>query len=84
MSHTPGPWTWIEGRGTLVHVETRDSPVGDGVPVCSIPRARLADARLISAAPDMLALLEDIMDSPDVVEQFPEIERVVSKARGES
>ena len=57
MTYTPGPWTVQESK-TLLHIETRDSPVGDGVHVCSVPKAHAADADLIAAAPAMLAALE--------------------------
>ena len=60
MTHTPGPWT-IEG--------TRDSDefwvVKDEGPVCEIsqtfgyPDADEANARLIAAAPDLLAALQE-------------------------
>ena len=62
MTHTPGPWT-IEG--------TRDSDefwvVKDEGPVCEIsqtfgyPDADEANARLIAAAPELLAALRDLI-----------------------
>ena len=64
MGRTPGPWTTLEAR-SLIHIETRDSPVGDGVHVCSVPLARAGDAALIAAAPDMLQALTDAVSELD-------------------
>ena len=64
MTHTPGPWT-IEG--------TRDSDefwvVKDEGPVCEIsqtfgyPDADEANARLIAAAPELLAIVQHLADA---------------------
>jgi hypothetical protein len=41
---TPGEIQVMEGR-TLLHVETHaDNPHGAGMPICSIPKSRAADA----------------------------------------
>lgn len=54
-SFTPGPWDYVEGRTKLLHVETRiDNPHGAGLPICSIPKAREADACLVMMAPELL------------------------------
>jgi hypothetical protein len=50
MKHTPGPWDYTEGK-TLFHVEHGE---GAHEHVCSIPKSREADARLIAASPDLL------------------------------
>ena len=52
---TPTPWTTLEdgrGRVKLVHVETTaENEAGAGLPVCSIPTKRIADAEyLVHAA----------------------------------
>lgn len=61
--HTPGPWMWQPGaRSNLVHIEveaTRD-------PICSLPKARMADATLIAAAPELLAALRDMVGQHDL------------------
>jgi hypothetical protein len=58
-AHTPGPWDFVTGR-TLHHVETQiDNPAGAGIPVCSVPLKREADARLIAAAPYLLEALRE-------------------------
>lgn len=56
---TPAPWDYVEGR-TLLHIETHiDHPSGAGIPICSIPLSKRADADLIvdlrNAAPALLA-----------------------------
>lgn len=58
-THTPGPWTVMEGK-TLLHVETANLNDGKpcGMPVCSIPKKRYEDARLIAAAPELLQRLD--------------------------
>lgn len=62
-THTPGPWDYFvgnaNGRG-LIRVETaHDAPVA-GVHIASAVRGAEseANARLIAAAPDMLAALK--------------------------
>jgi hypothetical protein len=56
--HTPVPWDYIISR-SLIHVETANK--GDGSPcgraICSIPKSDEANARLIAAAPELLALV---------------------------
>lgn len=65
-SATAGPWDWLEdGRAhvKLVHVETpANHPVAAGLPICSIPSKRTADAAFIAAAnpQTVLALLDEI------------------------
>lgn len=61
-AHTPGPWT-VLGARKLLHIETRDSPVGDGFHICSVPLSREGDAHLIAAAPKMLAALKAVEDA---------------------
>ena len=49
-THTPGPWIYAPDRGFVVSIATampRD--------VAMLPRNSEADARLIAAAPDLLA-----------------------------
>jgi hypothetical protein len=101
-AHTPGPWM-VGGPFPAVSVCFESIP-GDGEtppvwePVCVVdqrtqgpqdPRA-LADARLIAAAPELLAALETLLDSEMPVWRSGEVARVwrkasqaVAKARGE-
>ncbi len=83
--HTPGPWTvnGVGGRykplarliqhGTLISIQARR---GD----------EIADARLIAAAPDLLALLREIAwDEDDIINCNPVRERIdaaIAKAEG--
>lgn len=62
-AHAPGPWRFTHepnakrARGKFLTV----FPVGDDCPVCDVNRHRStaeANARLIAAAPDMLAALQ--------------------------
>jgi hypothetical protein len=62
MTHTPGPWVSTRQRGAKVTGPDRKS-------ICCIPatvsRPREesdANARLIAAAPDLMAALQAIMD----------------------
>jgi len=55
---TAGPWDVMEGK-TLLHIETATMNDGKpcGMPVCSIPKKRRADARAISAVPDLISAI---------------------------
>jgi len=73
-SHTPGPWTWADGV-TCTYAVYAVEPVFPGTltrpggqPVCEIPRPdndgrgmeeAEANARLIAAAPELLARLKE-------------------------
>ena len=71
--HTPGPWR-VEGHSGLLggalagHAIThgvnayQDGPAGY---VCKTVGTTDADARLIAAAPDMLAMLQEVADYLD-------------------
>lgn len=75
MSHTPGPWT---ARGFVV--ETAERKVAYTI--------LTEDARLIAAAPDLLAALERIAAEPEwgaVAAELIDIARAaVAKAKGEA
>ena len=63
MKHTPGPWT-LFNDGKCVAGPESTAGAGHGVAMCSM-RARSdeearANARLIAAAPDLLAALKQI------------------------
>jgi hypothetical protein len=61
--HTPGPWTVVVA---LIHSEPSRFQIQAGAThIATIPAldaAAAANARLISAAPDMLTALEAILD----------------------
>jgi hypothetical protein len=57
--HTPGPWKeamW-GGRVAIIHDRTNDGTF-DVVVACNDQAPTFADARLIAAAPDLLAALK--------------------------
>ena len=76
MKHTPGPWIMADGHASTwaIYAALDIHPgtiVRTGVPICDIQRAdnddnglpvdeANANARLISAAPDLLAALQSI------------------------
>lgn len=81
---TPAPWDYVEGR-TLLHIETHiDHPSGAGIPICSIPLSKRADADLIvdlrNAAPALLAAARDV---DAIVRDHVAIARVASDAMRE-
>lgn len=67
-SHTPGPWFIARYDSVRAHLSEGDSgkyaPVADCVASRTVNDAtRAANARLIAAAPDLLAALERIISS---------------------
>jgi hypothetical protein len=68
IQHTPGPWEWDgDPSNDLIHYREENAPwltSNDGrIPVIrgDVSVANLADARLIAAAPDLLAALNGLM-----------------------
>lgn len=61
--HTPGGWRWTANRRNV-------RVLAQGLPVASVTSARAEeDARLIAAAPDMLAACEATLQFLDAVAQ---------------
>ena len=60
--HTPGPWTYSKGQGLYEQRYVIDSEPGRALAVCAgfEPRNE-ANARLIAAAPELLALMQDVL-----------------------
>ncbi len=61
MTHTPGPWTWMDypdGRKLLLSRDRAVIHCPDAPMTCDPP-----DARLIAAAPELLAALQNVVDS---------------------
>ena len=92
MSHTPGPWT--VKRRFDVYQNTQTPGVG-GTFVAStkgiselpesVNQVCEADAKLIAAAPDLLASLESIVDAERLTaEGFKQARAAIRKAKGES
>ncbi len=64
MKHTPGPWEYQPDGHNFDGIGPAD---GDGSWICRIPRLD-ANARLIIAAPDLLAAAELMMELPSDLE----------------
>ena len=85
--HTPGPWTAkIYERHHVVVIHSGAWDEVATVDLAAMPDAE-ADARLIAAAPDLLALLEKLIDiegpQPGTGEWANEVQAAIKKARGE-
>jgi len=84
---TPGPWSVPDGRILVIE----DS---EGREIVSFPLAknydgeeRIANCRLVASAPDMYALLDEVVSAPlaDDWWKFRErVSAVLKKARGEA
>ena len=93
--HTPGPWrTARRGNGS------QELPIlrSDGEEIgCIRGEARLGDARLIAAAPDLLACLKEFVDDcdaayphlstlhdewPDLIDTYQKAKAAIAKAEG--
>lgn len=96
--HTPGPWSAAYFYSALRHIERnvdRDAYLSDE-DAKEIDEGRLnapdvrynpADVALIAAAPDLLALLEELIDiegpQPGHVVWANKVKAAIKKARGE-
>ena len=60
--HTPGPWTYPGGTGNFVGGPDR-LRIADLGGLERSPEERQANARLIAAAPDLLAACNSVLDS---------------------
>jgi len=84
MSHTPGPWKFYDdsndGKTNLIEI------VAIGKTVAriyhSVPAEDLPNARLIAAAPDLLAALNYLVDRVPALGNVPEIRAAIDKAEG--
>jgi hypothetical protein len=67
--HTPGPWKYTheDGLGFYVTSEDQEIKIIDGCGCCDSPWVSgEADARLISAAPELLAALQACLLRDDI------------------
>lgn len=83
--HTPGPWKYGEAKGYLIVWDQN----GWGVAEVKVSRgedAALANAKLIAAAPELLAALKHIVGGALSLPRFAEEEAraAITKATGES
>ena len=94
--HTPGPWRVTEAHGQTQVVAVNRYPgkvttgIADIFDAIDGTKEWAANARLIAAAPDMLAVLEavfeELTDHPEDFEDWlrAEIPAAIQKARGET
>lgn len=68
--HTPGPWNTVILNGDRIAVVAHDSS-----DVATLTHASHADARLIAAAPELLAALEALLNRPGPLFHLVEDER---------
>ena len=64
MSHTPGPWFIQHGTIRALNKDTGESCLvasTNAMPASNYPN-RISDARLIVVAPEMLAMLREVVD----------------------
>ena len=95
MSHTPGPWKVTAGIVDNPRLIVEDDI---GNPVCAMSLRGVygdtvkmtANAHLIAAAPEMLAILEELRESASYWSEYDvplgiveRIESAIRKARGE-
>ena len=93
--HTPGPWEAVEGNAhhgpfvtdigdrTICDLYTLD---GADRPAVFRPEEAEANARLIAAAPDLLAALEELCLAPNKhrpEEYWEDARAAIAKAKGE-
>lgn len=95
---TPGPWSWIgfgPGDGSFSHLSvgtSGDRKYGGGIAEILLraewqKRDALANAHLISAAPDLYEALygfQHVLAAHLAADDLAEIDTVLAKARGES
>jgi len=81
--HTPAPWKHDSTWGLIKHGKTE---------ICALHSGNIANAHLISAAPDMLEALQacldylliDSMMEEDAAPEIEKIRKAISKAKGEA
>lgn len=91
-THTPGPWavctaapndSWYVGR--TIYCPAQERRVGDAG-FFDPDDIALANARLMAAAPDMLALLQELIDiegpQPGTSEWAGKVRAMIAKAAG--
>ncbi len=91
MKHTPGPWTFVQGGSG--NFPTWNVRIGSNLitlPFASSMDKLDADARLIAAAPDLLAALEVLARSFSAVayaawtQEMHAAVAAIAKAKGET
>jgi hypothetical protein len=81
--HTPGPWEFFDTLCIGVMSAQSDVAHCSGYDGNRSRDEELANARLIAAAPDLLAALEALLSYDDMVECADMARAAIAKARGE-
>lgn len=88
--HTPGPWRYMETNGMRDKPAVQRGSEGGFLVYGSSAEREEADARLISAAPDMYEALKDMIaaqmyvdDSDPVIEATKRARAAIAKAEGQ-
>lgn len=76
MLHTPGPWSINDQNPDDEEIEAPSGPVA-----IALGREAEANARLIAAAPDLLAALEECLLNSDIHGKYGPPARSLEKAR---
>ena len=93
MTHTPGPWhaegvgvSQMTGVATAYTIRSESGLLGTVFGSAVNDSEQRANAHLIAAAPDLLALLVRIRDEEEEINfgTLGEIQRAITNARGES
>ena len=88
--HTKGPWDWRNRLDDTCAILAHDMPAREpehcngGFAIAhAFGKDRHGNARLMAAAPDLLAALELILSYDDMVVGADEARAAIAKARGE-
>ena len=92
-AHTPGPWYQAAGNEGIIAIDAPPSSTNydESMEVCLIStqddNSIFANAALISAAPELLVALMEVLEYIDVanadpVSRWPSAHAVIAKARG--
>lgn len=92
MGHTPGPWY---ANKDCIEIDGPEGPRDVTLAVVLQPGNAAANARLIAAAPDLLAALQEAVTALNVKEKFPvydtdsyaiaaRCDKAIAKAEGRS
>jgi hypothetical protein len=97
MSHTPGPWESDSAKDGESRYHQIDAPTPNELVTfpytvadtmnrhhCVTPHEDAANARLIAAAPELLAALKDVREYYGPSEYMPQVDAAIAKAEGRS
>lgn len=79
--HTPGPWYWDFDRDDMASLRSEGDNESVMIDIACYPS--LEDRCLIAAAPDLLAALEDLVDSRGMDDLEP-ARKAIARAKGEA